>query len=150
MNRGPYSGSVKILLATLTVFASTVVLGQAPANASVSITYTIEANTPNVSIAYAPGQWQRYELRYSNLAGRYALGLNTSGNPAQDPLYCGKGPRPYPLSDSCRGSCCRGRQQPEQGDLPRRREVYSAPLSRADFRPLQVTTSSSRARDAAT
>jgi hypothetical protein len=87
MNRGPYSGSVKILLATLTVFASTVVLGQAPANASVSITYTIEANTPNVSIAYAPGQWQRYELRYSNLAGRYALGLNTRPATRPKTLY---------------------------------------------------------------
>lgn len=48
-----------------------------PASASVNVLYTIEADTPHVSIAYAPGQWQDYALAYSNLAGRYSLTVNT-------------------------------------------------------------------------
>lgn len=42
-----------------------------------NVLYTVEADTPHVDIAYAPGQWQQYTLEYSNLAGRYLLSIQT-------------------------------------------------------------------------
>lgn len=49
----------------------------APANASITVLYTVEADTPNVDVAYVPGMWQRYELKHSNVSNRYALTVNT-------------------------------------------------------------------------
>ncbi|GAA3025641.1 hypothetical protein GCM10010528_04430 [Gordonia defluvii] len=63
----------------------------APASAAVSVTYTVEADTPDVLIAYSPGQWQRYTLSYSNLAGRYALGINTRPERAENMFIAIKG-----------------------------------------------------------
>ncbi len=65
-------------LAVATVAAALGSAAVAPAEASINVSYTVESDTPNVSIAYAPGQWQDYRLEYSNLAGRYGLTLNTT------------------------------------------------------------------------
>ena len=74
------------ILALLCVFAGAALglTNAVPANASVNVLYTIEADAPHVSIAYAPGQWQDYVIPYSNLAGRYSLTLNT--RPATRPV----------------------------------------------------------------
>lgn len=42
-----------------------------------NVSHTVEPDTPTVQIAYAPSQWQNYTLEYSNLAGRYALSIQT-------------------------------------------------------------------------
>ncbi|WP_222111558.1 hypothetical protein [Gordonia sihwensis] len=39
---------------------------------------TVEADTPNVQIAYAPGEWQTYALTYSNAVGRYSTSINVT------------------------------------------------------------------------
>lgn len=48
------------------------------------VSYTVEADTPNINIAYAPGQWQSYTLEYSNLAGRYALSIQATPEKAEN------------------------------------------------------------------
>jgi serine/threonine-protein kinase len=48
------------------------------------VSYTVEADTPNVEIAYAPGEWQRYTLEYSNLAGRYAMSIQATPEKAEN------------------------------------------------------------------
>lgn len=55
---------------------------QRPSTARVS--YTVEADTPSVQIAYSPGQWQTYTLAYSNLAGRYSLSIQTTPERAEN------------------------------------------------------------------
>ncbi|EGD57079.1 hypothetical protein SCNU_01845 [Gordonia neofelifaecis NRRL B-59395] len=39
---------------------------------------TVEADTPDVQIAYAPGEWQTYALTYSNAVGRYSTSINAT------------------------------------------------------------------------
>lgn len=75
--------------ATTTVPTVTVTSTAAPASpnsggSGVQVSYTVEADTPTVDIAYAPGQWQRYTLQYSNLAGRYALSIQATPEKAED------------------------------------------------------------------
>lgn len=48
------------------------------------VSYTVEADTPHVDIAYVPGQWQQYTLEYSNLYGRYALSIQTHPEEAEN------------------------------------------------------------------
>lgn len=75
--------------ATTTVPTVTVTSTAAPASptvggSGVQVSYTVEADTPNVDIAYAPGEWQRYTLEYSNLAGRYALSIQATPERAEN------------------------------------------------------------------
>lgn len=49
-----------------------------------NVSYTVEADTPAVQIAYAPDQWQNYTLEYSNLAGRYSLSIQTYPEKAEN------------------------------------------------------------------
>lgn len=56
-----------------------------------NVSYTVEADTPSVQIAYAPGQWQNYTLEYSNLAGRYALSIQTYPEKAENMFIAVRG-----------------------------------------------------------
>lgn len=57
----------------------------------VNVLYTVEADTPHVDVAYAPGQWQQYTLDYSNLAGRYALSIQTYPEKAENMFIAVRG-----------------------------------------------------------
>lgn len=56
-----------------------------------NVSYTVEADTPHVDIAYAPGQWQQYTLEYSNLAGRYSLSIQTYPEKAENMFIAVRG-----------------------------------------------------------
>lgn len=56
-----------------------------------TVSYTVEADTPEVEIAYAPGQWQQYTLTYSNLAGQYALSIQTHPETAENMFIAVRG-----------------------------------------------------------
>ena len=74
-----------------------------PANASVNVLYTVEADAPHVSIAYAPGQWQDYVIPYSNLAGRYSLTGLIAVNSIRPPAYIAGPPAVAPVPRFRRG-----------------------------------------------
>ncbi|WP_264000640.1 serine/threonine-protein kinase, partial [Mycolicibacillus trivialis] len=57
-----------------------------PVPASVNVNFRVEAETPHVEVAYAPGEWQQYTLPLSQLYGRYALSMQTTAGNADD-LY---------------------------------------------------------------
>ncbi len=56
-----------------------------------NVSYTVEADTPTVQIAYAPDQWQNYTLEYSNLAGRYSLSIQTYPEKAENMFIAVRG-----------------------------------------------------------
>lgn len=56
-----------------------------------NVSYTVEADTPAVQIAYAPDQWQNYTLEYSNLAGRYSLSIQTYPEKAENMFIAVRG-----------------------------------------------------------
>lgn len=56
-----------------------------------NVSYTVEADTPYVEIAYVPGQWQQYTLEYSNLAGRYSLSIQTYPEKAENMFIAVRG-----------------------------------------------------------
>ncbi|MFT9535285.1 serine/threonine protein kinase [Mycobacteroides abscessus subsp. abscessus] len=56
-----------------------------------NVSYTVEADTPAVQIAYAPDQWQNYTLDYSNLAGRYSLSIQTYPEKAENMFIAVRG-----------------------------------------------------------
>jgi serine/threonine-protein kinase len=56
-----------------------------------NVSYTVEADTPYVDIAYVPGQWQQYTLEYSNLAGRYSLSIQTYPEKAENMFIAVRG-----------------------------------------------------------
>lgn len=55
------------------------------------VSYTVEADTPTVQIAYTPGQWQDYTPEYSNLAGRYAMSLQAFPERAENMFIAVRG-----------------------------------------------------------
>jgi tRNA A-37 threonylcarbamoyl transferase component Bud32 len=69
---------------TVTVTSTDAPAGPTVGGSGVQVSYTVEADTPNVDIAYAPGQWQRYTLEYSNLAGRYAMSIQATPERAEN------------------------------------------------------------------
>jgi serine/threonine protein kinase len=69
---------------TVTVTSTTSPPSPNVGGSGVHVSYTVEADTPNVEIAYAPGQWQRYTLEYSNLAGRYAMSIQATPEKAEN------------------------------------------------------------------
>lgn len=44
----------------------------------VNATYTVEADIPNVEIAYEEGRWERFRLSHSDAAGRYAKNVQAT------------------------------------------------------------------------
>lgn len=71
---------------TVTASSASVPESSAPpsTSASVDVTYRVEADTPYVEIAYAPGEWQQYTLNLSQLYGRYALSLRATARNIDD------------------------------------------------------------------
>jgi serine/threonine-protein kinase len=76
--------SAATMVPTVTVTSTAAPESPTVGGSGVRVSYTVEADTPNVDIAYAPGQWQRYTLEYSNLAGRYAMSIQATPEKAEN------------------------------------------------------------------
>lgn len=85
--RPPGTTTSTSLVPTTTTAPPTGKFGGSGANVS----YTVEADTPTVQIAYAPDQWQNYTLEYSNLAGRYSLSIQTYPEKAENMFIAVRG-----------------------------------------------------------
>lgn len=55
-----------------------------PAMSGVRVSYTVVADTPDVEIGFAPGQWMKYKLSWSDMESRYSMNLQATPEQAEN------------------------------------------------------------------